>query len=220
MGKHGTNPVLARGVNAFSKAKYTKMTGRWRCFNKGGTKKVATPVVAKQSKWYPAEDVMKPLNRSFTPKTAKLRKSITPGTVLIVLSGRFRGKRCVFLKQLASGLLLVSGPYSANGVPLRRLNQTYVIATSTKLDISSVTLPASLNDDFFKRVVVAKSADDKEFFDGEAAKKSPLPVARKEMQKTVDTALLAVVNKTPQMKEYLKAKFSLKRGQYPHLMKF
>jgi len=50
-------------------------------------------------KWYPAEDVKTHFKRRQKKvKPTRLRKNITPGTVLILLSGRFRGRRVVFLK--------------------------------------------------------------------------------------------------------------------------
>jgi hypothetical protein len=65
--------------------------------------------VGASGKYYPAEDVV--LTKGPTPvrNAPKLRSSIKAGTVLILVAGRFRGKRVVCLKQLSSGLLLVSG---------------------------------------------------------------------------------------------------------------
>lgn len=105
--------------------------------NNGQTRLVP---INKAPKYYPADDIKRPKKSRKTHNATRLRTSITPGTILILLAGRFKGKRVVFLKQLASGLLLVTGPYVINGVPLRRVNQAYVIATGTKIDTSSINV--------------------------------------------------------------------------------
>src|SRR4051812_14298851 len=66
------------------------------------------------------------------------RPTLQPGAILILLAGRFRGKRVVLLKNLDQGVLLVTGPFKINGVPLRRVNARYVIATSQKVDLKGV----------------------------------------------------------------------------------
>ena len=55
----------------------------------------------------------------------------------------------VVLKSLASGNLLVTGPYAVNGVPLKRVNPAYVISTSTKVSLDGVN--ANVDDAWFKR---------------------------------------------------------------------
>jgi len=176
-----------------------------------------------ESKWYAADDVSKPIpSRKAHAKQTRLRKSITPGTVLIVLAGRFQGKRVVFLKQLPSGLLLVTGPYKVNGVPLRRINQVYVIATSTKVDVKGIDLK-NVGDAFFAKKRVKEAADKKKDFldpNSQKPKYEKLSDARKAEQKRVDAGLLAIVKKTPLLRQYLGAKFSLTKGQAPHAMKF
>jgi large subunit ribosomal protein L6e len=82
--------------------------------------------------------------------------------VLVLLTGRFRGRRVVFLKQLKSGLLLVTGPYKYNGVPLRRVNQVYTLTTSTKVDLKGVNVTA-IEDALFKKDKIKGSQEDKFF---------------------------------------------------------
>jgi len=153
-------------------------------------------------------------------KPVKLRASITPGTVLILLAGVHAGKRVVFLKQLPSGLLLVTGPYKLNGVPLRRVNQAYVIATSTKIDVSSVKVDAKFTDSYFQRKVEKKKKGEDQFFAQEATQKPAVAAEKVTDQKTFDKAVLEVVKKTPLLARYLSTPFSLKEGVAPHTLKF
>jgi len=211
-------------VNKYSRSASIKRSGKWRFFGKGADGKKNAPkaqntLAASASKWYTAP-TRKPRRQRRRKKATKLRSSVTPGAVLIVLAGRFRGKRVVFLKQLASGLLLVTGPFKINGVPLRRLNQAYVIATSTSVSLDGVAVGSHIDDAYFARtkdVDAAAGVAEGEFF---ASEKKTVEVAqgRKDDQKSVDSALLANISKVPALGAYLNAKFSLKKGQAPHEM--
>jgi len=190
----------------------------------GGKRQVR---VARFPKSYPTEDKPKKLKtnrrKAFSEHKHSLRASITPGTVLILVAGRHAGKRVVFLKQLKSGLLLVSGPFKINGCPLRRVNQIYVIATRTKVDISKVNLPENLDDKFFNRIKAKKQKPtDGEIFETKKEKYS-VNDERKSAQVNVDKQLLTAIKASPekiQLQSYLKTKFALSNKEYPHLMKF
>mmetsp|Transcript_32472 Transcript_32472/g.58973 ORF Transcript_32472/g.58973 Transcript_32472/m.58973 type:complete len:175 (-) Transcript_32472:206-730(-) len=170
--------------------------------------------VTKAPRFYPADDVKKPLANPRKLKPTKLRSSITPGTILILLSGRFKGKRVIFLGQLPSGLLLVTGPFKVNGVPVRRVNQAYVIATSTKVELPALDL-AKFDDKYFK---AEEKSGEKVFIKLEEAKKTPLKAEYVANQKALDAALIPALS--ADLKAYLSARFSLRAGDRPHLMKY
>merc|ERR1711959_858077 len=190
--------------------------------NKGSfptqAKKAAAPSAPAAQGFYPGDDTLYKRARRFTPRAAKLKGSIVPGSVLILLAGKFRGSRVVFLKQLESGLLLVTGPFAVNGVPLRRVNQAYVVATSTKVELPNLSLD-KFDDKYFQKEAT-KSKKDAEGFLAEEGEKKEVPQARKDDQKAADSAIVAAIKKVDSLQGYLSSKFSLSNGQFAHELKF
>ncbi len=169
--------------------------------------------------WYPVSDFKGHFKRKCkVPKKTHISAELVPGQVVILLSGRFRGRRVVYLKKLESGLLLVTGPYKYNGVPLKRVNAAYVLPTNTKLTIDA-KVADEIKNEFFKRVEIARN-EEKDFFADEKTKKERITDERKNAQNKVDTEVKKAVDAVPMMKEYLRNRFALKSGDKPHLMKF
>ncbi|KAK1442524.1 60S ribosomal protein L6 like protein [Babesia gibsoni] len=186
---------------------------------------------------------LKPVNRK-AAGTPKVRPSLRPGAVLILLSGSYKGKRVVLLKVLKeSGLLVVTGPFLFNGVPLRRVNPRYVISTSTNVfEMPEVNGPeckaaveeavAGLTDESFGRTQKDRLADFKErkkrnkkdamFVDNAEAEKISEETKQmlKEKQDKVDGVLTPFLKKYELLCQYLKTRFTLRSGMYPHKLKF
>jgi large subunit ribosomal protein L6e len=65
-------------------------------------------------------------------------------------------------------VLLVTGPFKVNGVPLRRVNARYVIATSTTVDLAGVDVE-EFDDKYFAREKEAKKSKEQKLFQGDKA---------------------------------------------------
>ena len=181
----------------------------------------------------PAKNAAK--KTKYTPKkVVSGKKTVAAGTVAIMLAGRFRGRHCVVLKNADAKdkqTLIVSGPYKYNGIPLRRVNRRYIIATSTKVDLSSVDakLLEKVDKKVFARQQKEKKAKSAAGFLGKkdskaaAAGKKKIPDDRVALQKQVDAAVISAIKKDKNGKilpGYLRSVFTIKQGDVPHRMNF
>ena len=103
----------------------------------------------------------------------------------------------IFCNSLAS-----AGPYACNGVPLRRVNQKYVIATSTSVSVAGVDV-SKIDDAFFAREKKVVKKGEEALFDN-TKKPTETSAARKAAQTAVDSALTKNIEKTPMLSAYLK----------------
>ncbi|XP_043268417.1 60S ribosomal protein L6 [Venturia canescens] len=192
-----------------------------------GEKNGETRVVrlSKRRAFYPTSDpvTVHHAKKCFRDHHRYIRPTLTPGTVCILLAGPHKGKRVVLLKTLPSGLLLVNGPFLINACPLRRMSQNYVIATSTKIDVSDVKLPEHINDEYFKRKRDKRAKKEEGDIFSKKKEQYVPSEQRKTDQKAVDKQLIAAIRKREDKKllyAYLSAMFGLRSSQYPHRMKF
>jgi large subunit ribosomal protein L6e len=200
------------------------------------------PKAAKKAGGKTRVKVAKKVKRN-APAYTTTRRSLKAGTIAIMLAGRFRGKRVTVLKQLPkNGPLVVTGPFKYNGVPLRRVNSRYVIATQTSVDLAGVDT-SKVTAETFKRAAKAKKAKGEKEFMTSAKKRAAETAARKTakaskarganagkvsadrlaLQKSIDTAVIAAVKKDKLGKEkagYLRSVFTVKPGDCPHRMAF
>ncbi|XP_057340859.1 60S ribosomal protein L6 [Microplitis mediator] len=161
--------------------------------------------------------------KCFRDHTRFVRPSLVPGTILILLAGRHKGKRVVLLKVLKSGLLLVTGPFLINACPMRRVSQNYVIATSTRLDMGAVKDLEKYDDDYFKRKREKRAKKEEGDIFTKKAVEYTASEQRKADQKIVDKMVIDSIKSHADKKmlfTYLSAMFGLRSSQYPHRMKF
>ena len=177
-----------------------------------------------KASYYNPDDVQTHFKRpSKAPRPTRLRAKLVPGSVLVLLTGRFKGRRVVFLKQLKSGLLLITGPYKINGVPLKRVNQAYVIPTSTVVKVDTKGF-AGIEDSFFARAKAQKQkGGDNQFFERAtevSAEEKKKIDDKKKQQLALDKPVLEAVKAVEHMSAYLNSRFTIRRNTLPHELKF
>jgi len=153
------------------------------------------------------------------------------------------------VKHLPSNLVVVSGPFRLNRVPLRRVDAAYLIGTSVQINLPEILKKelSEVTDDHFSKKLKAKKLNQKSALSKKylkekkekgTAEKSETGQKRKRedtdkdrkvkkrktakaaFQAKIDSPLMAEIKKQPELDNYMRSRFFLTEGQFPHALKF
>lgn len=143
----------------------------------------------------------KPLRR----KNKKTVSNLKPGSVLILLSQKLLGKKVILINTTESGLLVVTGPFSLNGISLRRVNKKYTIQSGANLSEENFNSPTLIlnsrlfNDEYFETLAKSKSKS----FDH---KKHNFVISHRIRQNYIDKFIYEYLKKDFFIKAYLRTR--------------
>ena len=143
--------------------------------------------------------------KSSRKKNKKTFSNLKPGSVLILLSQKLLGKKVILINTTESGLLVVTGPFSLNGISLRRVNKKYTIQSGAKLSEENFISPTLIlnsrlfNDEYFETLAKSKSKS----FDH---KKHNFVISHRIRQNYIDKFIHEFLKKNFFLKAYLRTR--------------
>jgi ribosomal protein L14E/L6E/L27E len=143
--------------------------------------------------------------KSSRKKNKKTFSNLKPGSVLILLSQKLLGKKVILINTTESGLLVVTGPFSLNGISLRRVNKKYTIQSGAELSVENFNSPTLIlnsrlfNDEYFETLAKSKSKS----FDH---KKHNFVISHRIRQNYIDKFIHEFLKKNFFLKAYLRTR--------------
>ena len=121
------------------------------------------------------------------------------GTVLILLSKKLLGKKVIMIGNTDSGLLVVTGPFSINGVSIRRVNPRYTIESGAHINLDKLNLFV-LNDEYFETLKKTRNSDFQ-------SKNYKYVLSHRIRQNYIDSYIMNSLKKNFFLRAYLKTGF-------------